>query len=201
VAAVFAMGRVSGNAAEKQVVVTPPARHDSVAATAVTVPPPVPANSNAVAHAVARKDSSARKPIVSKTSVRDSLNRMRARRDSLTRLAAAKVPKVIRTPIAAFASAIATGDVLQLRAAYPGMPGKQETAWRDGFFKQAENIKVKAVQYGTAKVIGTTANVDFTVPVDFVFISSKTPSSNNFRYHATLDKQGKAWSITSMTPK
>jgi hypothetical protein len=196
----FMLGRASGSEAGNQVAVTPPVRHDSVAVTApIVVPPPAATTQPAVP-----QDSSVRKAAEAKVVSHDSANRVNrartARRDSLARLASA-VPAPVRKPIAAFARAIASGDVVQLRAAYPGMSSDQEKRWNEGFFKLAENIKVKPVQYGASKVNGATATVDFTVPVDYVFRSSKTSNFSSYHYHATLEKQGKAWQITSMTSR
>ena len=196
--AIFAMGRVSGNAAGKPVVVTPPAPpHDSIATTSAVVPPPAPDTNRPVA----TPDSGARKAAELRAAIRDSVSKMNraraARRDSLALLASA-VPAGIRKPIAAFASAIASGDVARLRAAYPGMSGEQQKFWTEAFFKQAENITVRT-DYGKANVRGHTAVVDFTVRAHYTLRSANTPMDSRLPYHATLEKKGTAWQITAMT--
>jgi hypothetical protein len=192
--AIFVMGRMSGSTAEQPVAPAQAVRQDTVGlARAVT--PPVVAAAQPIAD-----DSSARMAAAARALVRDSVNRAKARHDSLQRTRNL-VPAVIRKPIDAYAKAIGSGDINQLRTAYPAMSGSQEKNWTEGFFKQAEDIKVKAVQYGMAKVTGTTSSVDFIVPVGFVYKSSKTTGSNSYRYHATLEKQDGAWRITSLTSK
>jgi hypothetical protein len=194
--AIFVMGRMSGNSAGQPVVRTPAARQDTAGLARAVTPPVVTATPTVTA-----EDSTARVAAAARAAVRkDSINKSKARRDSLTKLANL-VPSGVRKPITAFASAIASGDIAQLRAAYPGMSGDEEKGWTDRVFKQAEGITVRT-DYGKANVRGNIAVVDFTVRAHYTYRASKTPMDSRWPYHATLEKKGKAWQIVSMmTPK
>jgi hypothetical protein len=204
--AILAIGRLGGDPSAKSVTAAPPvvspARRDSVAATGTSTGPSSNSSGSdrtALASREANPSRSRELSAAELDSVR-AAQRARRQRDSLARLASA-VPSGIRKPIEAFARAIASGDVGLLRGAYPELSGDQEKVWTEGFFKQAENIKVTRVGFGRPKISGNTAEVDFTVGVTFDYRSSKTPGSNLLRQHATLEKQGATWRIKSMTSR
>jgi serine/threonine protein kinase len=199
---IAAIVRMSGDSSATPVPVVKPAPRD----TTVVAATPTKASTKPVgAHretATTKATTPAKSPALTVAEA-DSIRAVRAarrQRDSLARIASA-VPPAIRKPLEAFASAIASGDVGLLRGAYPGLSSDQEKVWTEGFFKQAENIKVKSVSYGKPAIAGNTADVDFVVGVTFDYRSSKTPGANKLRQHATLEKQGEVWQIKSMTAK
>jgi serine/threonine-protein kinase len=193
--AILAIGRLSGDSSTRQMpAVVPPARRDSIAAAGTPARPP----STGSATAGAPKDASPPRTR-ELTGAELAARTARRQRDSLARVTSV-VPTGIRKPIVAFASAIVSGDVGLLRRAYPELSDNQEKDWTE-FFKQAENIKVKAIQIGRPKIRGNVAEIDFTVPVTFDYRSSKTPGSNLLKQHATLEKQGAIWRIKSITSR
>ncbi len=103
----------------------------------------------------------------------------------------------VHAPIARFARAIEHHDVTALRAAYPGMTSKQQESWERNFFARAESISAP-VRYGTTKVAGDSADVDFTLMLVSVQKDTKQSVSSPLRQHATLVRKGAAWSIVAL---
>lgn len=119
----------------------------------------------------------------------------RQRDDSLARAAEA-VPATVKTAISRYAHAIESGQVGELRKAYPAMTDDQQKVWEKNVFAIATGIQVQ-VTYGPSSQDGDSAEADFTLHVTYNYNSSRG-STPPLQQHATLKRVGEEWQIISI---
>ena len=120
----------------------------------------------------------------------------RKQRDSTAKAATAGTA-ALHAPIVRFARAIERHDVVELRAAYPGMTQKQQESWQRNFFARAESISAP-VRYGPASIARDSADIDFTLMLVSVQKDTKQRVSSPLRQHATLVRKGDVWEIVAL---
>jgi len=133
--------------------------------------------------------------------VRDTEAR-RAARDTLRHPAGESVaptdPRVeeVGAEIAAYARALGTRDLGEVRRAYPGLSASQRNAWRDffqGVRKLQTILRVTAVEFK-----GDTAEAEVSGVYDFVNNTSGRPDRQTVTFRATLVQDSTGWRLTSI---
>ena len=119
--------------------------------------------------------------------------------DSLARVttAANQDTAAVRVPLIRFAKAMESGNIIELRSAYPAMTSKQQDGWERNFFANAEKISV-SIRYGPATIKGDQAEA--TIHLKLNIVNKDTKQSNGFAYtqRATLVRRGDRWQIVGL---
>ncbi len=126
----------------------------------------------------------------------------RTARDTLRQPAGASVapadPRVeeIAAEIAAYARALGTRDLGEVRRAYPGLRPSQRNAWRDffqGVRKLQTILRVTAVEFK-----GDTAEAEVSGVYDYVNNTTGRADRQTIAFRATLVQDSTGWRLTSI---
>jgi hypothetical protein len=110
-------------------------------------------------------------------------------------------PGLIPAPIRRFAAAVESGDVAQIKQAYPGLTASQEKNW-ENFFKQSKDIRarIQSVRGVSSNDATGTAVVEFVMALSSSDRASGTAvASRPSRYQARLRREGSALVLLSLT--
>jgi ketosteroid isomerase-like protein len=101
---------------------------------------------------------------------------------------------LIEATIQSYARALESGDVQQVRSAYPGLSPQQAQVWRD-FFGRVSELKVD-LAIRQLQVTGDVAEAQ----VEGVnrFVQNRRPQQLPMTFHATLERMGGTWRIASI---
>ena len=127
------------------------------------------------------------------------LNARKRQRDSLARVAkgANKDTADVRVPLIRFAKALESGNVAELRSAYPAMPAVQQEGWDKNLFASAEKISV-TIRYGATTIAGDKAESTVNLKLNFVNKVSKQPDVTVYKLRASLVRQRSRWQIVGL---
>jgi len=98
---------------------------------------------------------------------------------------------LIESAIQAYARALESRDVQQLRRAYPGLTSQQAQVWRD-FFGMVSDLKVNLV-IKQLQITGDVAEAQ--VEGVSQFTQNRRAQQQPMSFHATLDRTSGAWRI------
>lgn len=101
---------------------------------------------------------------------------------------------LIESAIQAYARALESRDVQQLRRAYPGLTSQQAQVWRD-FFGMVSDLKVNLV-IKQLQITGDVAEAQ--VEGVSQFTQNRRAQQQPMSFHATLDRTSGAWRIGSI---
>ncbi|HVT38850.1 MAG TPA: protein kinase [Gemmatimonadaceae bacterium] len=117
--------------------------------------------------------------------------------------AAPQVPTAAADPrpdiervIDAYARAIESGSVGEIRRAYPGLTGAQQQQW-EGFFRSVRNFKPRLVLDQLA-VTGATAEARISATYTYESRASGQADRQNFALQATLNRDAGSWRLASI---
>jgi hypothetical protein len=108
---------------------------------------------------------------------------------------------LIPAPIRRFVAAVESGDVAQIKQAYPGLTPSQEKNW-ENFFKQSTQIRasIRSVRGVSSNDATGTAVVEFVMGLGSSDRASGTPvTSPPRRYQARLRREGSNLVLVSLT--
>ena len=120
--------------------------------------------------------------------------------DSLARLAsiANQDTNEVRVPLIRFAKAMESGNVRELRSAYPAMTSGQQDTWEKTFFDRAEKISA-SIRYGPTIIKGDKAEATINLKLNIVNKDTKQPNVYYSKQRATLVRQGGRWQIVALS--
>jgi hypothetical protein len=101
---------------------------------------------------------------------------------------------LIESAVQAYARALESRDVQQVRRAYPGLTTQQAQVWRD-FFGMVNDLKVD-VAIKQLQITGDVAEAQVEGFSDFV--QNRRPQRQPMTFHATLERTSGAWRIASI---
>jgi hypothetical protein len=97
--------------------------------------------------------------------------------------------------IDAYARALETLDVSELRRVYPSMSSQQRSAWED-FFQSIRSLKA-TLAVGSFQLDGASAEAQVTGSLDYVTSAGAT-QHRNMRFVATLKRDRGAWTLAAV---
>ncbi len=150
------------------------AKTDSIAAGAVTVPPPVTVDT---ARMLADREAK---------HVRDSL-----------RALAMIDTNAVRAAIIRYKTAIESGNVGNLRTVIPSMTAQQQELWDKTFFARSEKLDA-GIKYGPMRIVGDSADAEFAIVLKVLYRDTKQSASFRFNQRASLQKVGSNWQIAAL---
>ena len=101
---------------------------------------------------------------------------------------------LIEGAVQAYARALESRDVQQVRHAYPGLTQQQAQVWRD-FFGMVSDLKVD-VAIKQLQITGDVAEAQ--VEGVSAFVQNRRPQRQPMTFHATLDRSSGTWRISSI---
>jgi hypothetical protein len=110
---------------------------------------------------------------------------------------AAQVRQAVTDAVQAYATALQSRNIAQIRQAYPGLTGAQETGWRD-FFQVAQNLRVvlgvtdvqqQGIDAAEATVAGT---------YEYRDSQSRRDQHQSVSFRVSLERGGGGWRITAI---
>ena len=107
----------------------------------------------------------------------------------------AATPSDIQPLVSAFARAIESGSINNVRAVYPGITGFQQRGF-ETFFQRARNINVS---FRIENFDGTPSSADARLVGSYEFINSDDkPDRRPVTFEVTFQRDGNAWRMASM---
>ena len=107
----------------------------------------------------------------------------------------AATPSDIQPLVSAFARAIESGNINNVRAVYPGITGFQQRGF-ETFFQRARNINVS---FRIENFDGTPSSADARLVGSYEFINSDDkPDRRPVTFEVTFQREGNAWRMASM---
>src|SRR5207248_7568895 len=107
----------------------------------------------------------------------------------------AATPSDIQPLVSAFARAIESGNINNVRAVYPGITGFQQRGL-ETFFQRARNINVS---FRIENFDGTPSSADARLVGSYEFINSDDkPDRRPVTFEVTFQREGNAWRMASM---
>ena len=101
----------------------------------------------------------------------------------------------IEAAVADYARAIQSRDVGELRRAYPGITGAQQSGWEQ-FFQSTQSVKA-SLTIGQLDVNGASAEATVAGAYDYVDSNGRA-DHRPVSFHLTLRKEGSAWRIAAV---
>jgi hypothetical protein len=102
----------------------------------------------------------------------------------------------IEQVVAAYARAIESGSVAEIRRAYPGLTASQQQGW-DGFFRTVRNFKATLV-IDQVSVTGATASAGINATYVYDNRSTGRADRQQLRLQATLSRESGGWRLDSI---
>ena len=115
--------------------------------------------------------------------------------ESVSRAAPDPRPDVERV-IVAYARAIQSGNVAEIRRAYPGLTNSQQQDW-DGFFRSVRNFRATLVMDQLA-VTGSSATAGVSALYEYDNRTTGRPDRQQLRLQATLNREPGGWRLVSV---
>ena len=98
--------------------------------------------------------------------------------------------------IVAYARAIQSGDVAEIRRAYPGLTSSQQQGW-DGFFRSVRNFRATLVMDQLA-VTGSSATAAVSALYEYDNRTTGRADRQQLRLQATLNREPGGWRLVSV---
>jgi hypothetical protein len=160
------------------------------------VTPPAPIVDSAALQkeaAAPKKDTTHRPAALVDTAKRNARLAKQRADDSVAKATDAAVLGA-RSVVGKYAQAFQAGNVSALTRVYPAMPQSQQDSYQKNYFERTDHIDA-AVNYGETKVVGDSAQVDFTIKLNMV-LKSKQPEEITFPpQRAKLVRKSGTWQI------
>jgi serine/threonine protein kinase len=103
----------------------------------------------------------------------------------------------VRAAIDRYRAAFESRDIAKVLQFYPSMPVAQQKNWRDNVFADAAAVHAE-VTYDRERILGDSADVDFTMKLRNTYAKGRPPTSYALKYRATLAHEGGAWVFKRM---
>jgi hypothetical protein len=102
----------------------------------------------------------------------------------------------IQKVVDAYAGALESRDIEQVRRAYPGLTAAQQESWR-GFFDRVRNLKAN-LSVATLTVAGASADATVSGVYEYDNASTGRPERRPVTFRATLARDASGWRITAI---
>jgi ketosteroid isomerase-like protein len=102
----------------------------------------------------------------------------------------------IRAVIGAYASAVESQNIDNIKRVYPGMTGAQQHGWEQ-FFQTVRDVKAQ-LSVAQADVANGTAEAQVTGTYSYLNSSTRTTERIPISFHATLRREPGGWRISQV---
>jgi hypothetical protein len=103
----------------------------------------------------------------------------------------------VEAAIAAYARALESRDLAQVKSVYSNLTPRQEQGWRD-FFQNTQNLKVSYRISGTPRIGDANALVSVAATYDFLPKGTRTRQQQPVQFEASLERSGSTWRIVTI---
>ena len=108
----------------------------------------------------------------------------------------AAVREQIVDAIQAYGRALQSGNIAQIRQAYPGLTSQQERGWRD-FFQVAQNLRVQ-LDVTDVRPSGDAAETSVTGAIEYRNSRSRRDERQPVSFRAQMERDSDGWRIRSI---